>query len=817
MRQLVSYSRFIWLTLLLAACCTAGSFWLLSINMQGNRDLHRNSVLADDLGQLGRLAGSSKEEAAADFRALAVRLDQQATAWPVVRADVTAAVESMARSAALRRSMQDARGEDERKHLQWALQEESDRAVDALQSALARVRQLQLQLASDLFSRTRLLLMLALVLSGMVILVAFQLRMHYVSAGRQRQIESALRTSETRFRELFQSVPIGVYQSRRDGSIIAVNDALVRMLGYASEDELRAHKAGEVYSHPDVRTGFIAQLERDGFLRNVELELRRRDGKLITVLENARTVRSDSGELLYYEGTMTDITHLKEVERELEAARDEAIAGSRLKSEFLANVSHEIRTPMNGVIGMTSLLLGTPLGREQHEYATAVRRSAEFLLAIIDDILDFSRTESGRLEVEHIDFALSQSVEDVAEMLAGEAAARGIELACDIDEEVPEIVRGDPKRLRQVITNLVGNAIKFTDAGHVLITVNVAKRDATDVLLRFSVRDTGIGITPEQRARIFEPFCQGDGSTTRRYGGTGLGLSISQRLVELMGGEIQLSSDPGRGSTFTFHLRLGAAATEERAESVLSGVPLYLAAEGSVTSTIIAEHARAWGMNVVHLRHASELPADGAGGVVIAEPDALAGAAPPACPVFVLRNFARTSAADEENRLPEARIVTRPVRLRRLRTELGRAVRIPRGASPTRNRVLIAEDNALNQTIAQRLVEKLGYEAVVVPSGIEAVEEAESGDYELVLMDCQMPRMDGFAATAEIRRRERGERRLPVIAMTANALDGDRDRCLASGMDDYLTKPVSADELAAILRRWTCGAGSQPAADSQSA
>ena len=810
MRQIASYSRAIWLTLLLAVCCAVAAFWLLSATIAGYDQVHRNATLADDLGRLASLASSPGADAAGRFRQIAAGLEKAAPAWPASSADVATAAESMARITELRRSLLDATGESEQKHLRWAIDEESSRAMDALQTALARVRQMQMRLTDDLFSRSRLLMMMALVLSGMVLLVGFQLRMHYVNAGRQREIESALRTSETRFRELFESVPIGVYQTRRDGGIIAVNQALVRMLGYDSESELRAVKAGDVYTDPSFRPHFIERLERDNVLRNVELELRRKDGNSVTVLENARTVRSETGELLYFEGTMTDITHLKRVERELEAARDEAIAASRMKSEFLANFSHEIRTPMNGVIGMASLLLETPLSREQQEYAGAVRRSAQFLLAIIDDILDFSRAEAGRLEVEDIDFALSPCVEDVVELFAEEAAARGLELVSDIAGEVPEILRGDPKRLRQVITNLLGNALKFTDAGQVVVRVSESERQPDSVVLRFEVCDTGIGITRDQMDRIFEPFCQGDGSTTRRYGGTGLGLSISRRLVELMGGRIELSSEPGRGSTFIFSLRFGVPAVETAAhEGALRGVTLYLAGDAGLTGDVVTRHARDWGMSVVPVRHVAEIGDSAGEAILLATPEAIQCAALPPLPVFLLIPFARRSSGLDRLTGGVASVVTTPVRLRRLRAEFARAV-APDPGRAGRNRILIAEDNAVNQTVARRLVEKLGYEATVVPSGAEAVQAACTGLYELVLMDCQMPVMDGFAATAEIRRRERGPR-LPVIAMTANALEGDRDRCLAAGMDDYITKPVNADELAAVLRRWTAQARTVPA------
>jgi len=646
-----------------------------------------------------------------------------------------------------------------------------------------------------------------------------------------------LSLSEQRYRQLVESAQVILW--RRDvhsAEFKFVNKEAEELLGYPAEYWLASHSFLFDHVHPDdrelVETFCQAAVVTRGS-EHFEHRMISAAGDVIWLRTSIRLVDIDrkAAELV---GVMTDITERKRAQEAAEAA-------SRAKSEFLASMSHEIRTPMNGVIGMTELVLDTDLTFEQREYIATVKMSAESLLTIINDILDFSKIEAGKLELDPISFPLHETVEETMKTLAFRAHEKGLELLCDIKPEVPSCAIGDSARLRQIIVNLVGNAIKFTEHGQVGLEVLLEPHDGDGVPLHFIVSDTGIGIAPEKKKVIFEAFSQADSSTTRRFGGTGLGLSISSRLVEAMGGKIWVESEMGKGSSFHFTVPLGTTSAETVApteEAPLSGIPVLVVDDNFTNRRILTEMFWTWDMRpteaasaqeaLTHLRRASERGNPFAlvvTDVHMPEMDGFDLAdqirhAPNLANVVILMLTSGEQRGDLQRSrgLGVSAYLMKPIRRSELRAAIVQTISAPSAGDnkkpaltasqpavrvspePFSYRILLAEDNAVNQRLAVRILEKAGYGVVIARNGTEALAALQQEPIDLVLMDVQMPGMDGFETTSAIRKSELGsDRRLPIIAMTAHAMTGDRERCLAAGMDGYISKPIRAHDLLSLI------------------
>jgi PAS domain S-box-containing protein len=660
----------------------------------------------------------------------------------------------------------------------------------------------------------------------------------------RKKAEAARQESEARYRAFLENAPVGVYRTTPDGHILFANSALLDILGYASFDEMQQLDLEEDgFSGSYDRDDFKRRVEEEGQVTQNEVRWSRRDGAAVYLSESARVVRDEDGAVRYYEGIVEDITDRKRAEEALKQAKQEAEKAAQAKSDFLANMSHEIRTPMNGVIGMTNLLLDTDLDAEQQEYAETIRTSGDTLLTLINDILDLSKIEAGELQFETQPFYIDQCVEEAVALVASRASEKRLEMVYWVDEDVPNRVSGDVTRVRQVLLNLLSNAVKFTDEGTIEVRVHVPEDE--DVVqdepfhLAFSVADTGMGISEERQERLFESFTQADTSTTRKFGGTGLGLAISKRLTELMEGEISVCSEEGVGSTFTFTVEVELAKQEEDASgagsATLEGHRALVVEDNEASRDALIRYLKRWAMTVDAVETAQDaldryreatydvvLVDYGlahTNGIALAHRlhEADEAAQRGTTPVLLLTMLGENARSRGNMRVSNlvARI-TKPIRPRLLRRQVVNVIQHGTEARPLLEeresafegelaaqhplRIMLAEDNVVNQKVTRRLLRQLGYRTDVVANGLEAVEALQRQPYDLVLMDVQMPEMDGLEATRRIRSNP-SIAQPRIVAMTAAAMPKDQQACLEAGMDDYLAKPVEVENLMEQLRK----------------
>jgi two-component system, sensor histidine kinase and response regulator len=656
----------------------------------------------------------------------------------------------------------------------------------------------------------------------------------------RKRVEEALRQSEERYRTIIEDMTDSFWELDLTGHFTFFNNQLMIQQRRSREELLALNNSSNRQHTDEENQRIVFQTLKQVYLtgepvRGATHEMIRGDGTRYWVESNVSLIRDAAGKPVGFRGVARDVTKRIQSEKELQQAKESAEDANRAKSEFLANMSHEIRTPMNGIIGMTELALNTALSAEQREYLTIVNRSAHSLLTIINEILDYSKIEAGKLEIDSTSFSLREYIETTIRPLAVRAHEKGLELALDISPDVPDNVVGDPIRLCQVITNLVGNAIKFTEVGEIMLLSKVKWSDDNRLCLHVAIRDTGIGITPEKQRVIFNPFTQADGSTTRKYGGTGLGLAISSRLVEIMGGEIWVKSVEGEGSEFHFTSHLGldrsrVAQTVPAAAVNFIGLRVLIVDDNGTNRRILTQMLINWGMRPVAVEGGrsalqvmkqayeaddpfqlilldSQMP--GMDGFMVAErirrnPEfAETG-------IMMLTSDQLSNDIARCRQLGLAAYVIKPIiesaLLDTILASLGRRTVIDMGDSLARSdsryeshrniRVLVAEDNVINQKVAVGLLRKRGCVVSVVANGKEALDATAREEFDVVLMDVQMPEMNGFEATRAIRERERDRGiHVPIVAMTAHAMRGDRERCLEAGMDGYVSKPMNGDEL----------------------
>jgi Amt family ammonium transporter len=662
--------------------------------------------------------------------------------------------------------------------------------------------------------------------------------------------------AEEKYRSIFEHASEGIFRFGPNGRFLDANPALAQILGYPDPQTLVAEVLDirtQLYVDPKSRYRLMEELTANAKALNFETQLYRRDGSAVDVSLSARMVVGVSGQYEYIEGSLCDITQRREFEKFLQE-KEAAEAANRAKSAFLATMSHEIRTPLNGVIGMLELLSNSHLSEKQTRYTSIAKSSAQALLSLINDILDFSKIEAGKLELHQTDFDLLMLLEEIADMFGHRAEQKGLELSCHVLPDVPVRVYGDSERLRQVLINLVGNSLKFTERGEVRIRSKLLSAVNGRRTVRFEVEDTGVGIPPEVQSRLFQVFEQADSSTTRKYGGTGLGLAICRQLVELMGGKIGVTSKLGEGSQFWCEVPFEGANTPQprRASEIrFRGLRVIAVDDNDTNLQIIETQLTNWGAEVVTARSAADalhilklahvqgqkfdlgildhqMPE--VDGVELAkrihgDPNfqhilmiMLTSSDSPGEPKFLRSVGIRACCTKPilQSRLFDVLISTLHAAEHGPRLEHQPAAEeseavgesTPAAAAPTgeARRILIADDNEINQMVSQEIIEKAGYQCRIANNGQEALDLLKKRYFDVVLMDCQMPVMDGFTAVKEIRRLQAAGQLpdslpdpLPVIALTANAVAGDRERCLAAGMTDYVTKPVDPEQLLKVI------------------
>jgi PAS domain S-box-containing protein len=654
-----------------------------------------------------------------------------------------------------------------------------------------------------------------------------------------------LQESEERFRDIFDNISDFIYTHDLDGRFLTINPAAAAILG--PPEEVTGRYVADfmpVERREDFFQSYLPTIKSQGWFNGTILLISREGSRYYVECRNSLV--KEQGRGIYIRGSARDVTLRKHHEEELKKSKEAAETASRAKSQFLANMSHEIRTPMNGVLGMTELLLSSGLSESQLALAQTVHQSGETLLRVLNDILDISKIEAGRLELEMIDFNLWETVEEAIDLFARQAHQKGLELACDMEKNVPVMLKGDPVRLRQILMNLVGNAVKFTEKGQVVVKVSAVERNGDGSVISFEVKDTGIGIPSEVQQEIFDAFSQADGSVTRKHGGTGLGLAICWQLCKMMGGSIGVESAPGNGSTFRFDVRLRNGTRPVPSEQVpvdgLRGLRVLIVDDNETNRLILLEQVKNWGIEAMSagngVRALEMLRSSSSRGTpfdlaildqMMPEMDGIELTRTIQSDPLIseVKLLMLTGHYGEKEKVRETGILahlTKPVSQSKLYNALLNActtdvaqpatVSPPPHSQPERHKphfqgaVLLAEDNEINQKVAKAMLQGLGLDVDVVANGFEALDAVEMKPYDLILMDCQMPELDGYETTKRIRSKEAmssaGEDKthIPIIALTAHAMGGDRDLCLAAGMDDYLSKPFSPKGLSELIERW---------------